>query len=161
MWTQITLADLGHPEHADAIVNLLDAYARDEMGGGRPLSEHVRRNLVPELRKRQGVHVVLAFVGDEAAAMAICMEGFSTFACEPLLNVHDMVVLPAHRGQGLAGQVLAEVERLARERGCCKVTLEVLEGNASAQTAYRRAGFAGYQLDPRMGRALFWQKLLG
>ena len=54
---------------ADAVVTLLDAYARDEMGGGRPLSEHVRRNLVPELRKRQGVHVVLAFVGEEAAGL--------------------------------------------------------------------------------------------
>ena len=143
-----------------AITTLLDAYARDEMGGGRPLSEHVRRNLVPELRKRHGVHVVLAFAGEEAAGMAICMEGFSTFVCEPLLNVHDLVVHPSRRGQGLAGQLLAEVERIARQRGCCKVTLEVLEGNTSAQAAYRRAGFEGYQLDPVMGRAMFWQKWL-
>jgi ribosomal protein S18 acetylase RimI-like enzyme len=160
MQIDITQADLGHPEHADAIVNLLDVYARDEMGGGQALSDHVRRNLVPELRKRPGVHVVLAFVGDEPAGLAICMEGFSTFACEPLLNLHDIVVAPAHRGRGVSKQLLAEVERIARERGCCKVTLEVLEGNHVAQAAYRRAGFEGYQLDPRMGRALFWQKKL-
>jgi ribosomal protein S18 acetylase RimI-like enzyme len=99
-------------------------------------------------------------VGDEPAGLAICMEGFSTFVCEPLLNVHDLVAHPSRRGQGLAGQLLAEVERIARQRGCCKVTLEVLEGNASAQAAYRRAGFEGYQLDPSMGRAMFWQKWL-
>jgi len=116
---------------------------------------------VPELRKRPGVHVVLAFAGEEPAGLAICMEGFSTFACEPLLNLHDIVVAPAHRGRGVSKQLLAEVERIARERGCCKVTLEVLEGNTLAQSAYRRAGFEGYQLDPRMGRALFWQKKLG
>ena len=51
-------------------------------------------------------------------------------------------------------------QRIARQRGCCKVTLEVLEGNTSAQAAYRRAGFEGYQLDPVMGRAMFWQKWL-
>ena len=160
MWRQIIEADLGHPEHADAIVMLLDVYARDPAGGGQALNDRVRERLVPELRKRTGVHVVLAFEGDEAVGMAICMEGFSTFVCEPLLNVHDLVVHPSRRGQGLAGQLLAEVERIARQRGCCKVTLEVLEGNTSAQAAYRRAGFEGYQLDPVMGRAMFWQKWL-
>jgi ribosomal protein S18 acetylase RimI-like enzyme len=161
MWTEIIQADLGHPEHADAVVALLDLYARDEMGGGQPLSDYTRRHLVSELRKRPGVHVVLAFAGEEPAGLAICMEGFSTFACQPLLNLHDIVVAPAHRGRGVSKQLLSEVERIARERGCCKVTLEVLEGNALAQSAYRRAGFEGYQLDPRMGRALFWQKKLG
>ena len=36
--------------------------------------------------------------------------------------------------------------------GCCKLTLEVLEGNKLAQAAYIANGFAGYQLDPEMGQ---------
>ena len=40
------------------------------------------------------------------------------------------------------------------------MTLEVLEGNEIAQHAYRSFGFAGYELDPRMGKAMFWQKKL-
>ena len=59
MWTQIIEADLGHPEHADAIVMLLDVYARDPAGGGQALNDRVRERLVPELRKRTGVHVVV------------------------------------------------------------------------------------------------------
>ena len=51
-------------------------------------------------------------------------------------------------------------EELARELGCCKLTLEVLEGNAKAQAAYKSLGYAGYELDPAMGKALFWQKKL-
>jgi hypothetical protein len=35
-----------------------------------------------------------------------------------------------------------------------------LEGNKLAQAAYIANGFAGYQLDPEMGRAMFWQKKL-
>ena len=41
-----------------------------------------------------------------------------------------------------------------------KLTLEVLEGNSVAQSAYRAFGFEGYELDPQMGKALFWQKKL-
>ena len=64
------------------------------------------------------------------------------------------------RGKGLATRMLARVEQLAREKNCCKLTLEVLQGNEAAQAAYRKAGFSGYQLDPEMGQAMFWQKKL-
>jgi len=56
--------------------------------------------------------------------------------------------------------LLAEAEQIAIGLGCCKLTLEVLEGNAVAQAAYKASGFAGYQLDPKMGKAMFWQKKL-
>ena len=52
------------------------------------------------------------------------------------------------------------IEQHAREIGCCKVTLEVLEGNHPAKKAYSQAGFAAYELDPEAGQALFWQKKL-
>jgi GNAT superfamily N-acetyltransferase len=57
-------------------------------------------------------------------------------------------------------KLLQAIEDLAREKNCCKITLEVLEGNKSAQQVYLKAGFAGYVLDPEMGHALFWQKNL-
>lgn len=157
---EIVEGNLAVPEHAAALVRLLDAYARDPMGGGRGLSEHARRNLVAELRKRDAVHVILAFVDREPAGLVICIEGFSTFACRPLLNIHDVVVSASHRGTGLCRRMLEKVEALALSLGCCKLTLEVLEGNAAAQAAYRSFGFGGYELDPRLGKAMFWEKKL-
>jgi ribosomal protein S18 acetylase RimI-like enzyme len=74
--------------------------------------------------------------------------------------VHDVVVAASHRGQGVAQQMLGLVEQLARARGACKLTLEVLEGNTPAQKLYRRLGFDNYQLDPAMGQAQFMQKWL-
>lgn len=50
------------------------------------------------------------------------------------------------------------VEHLARTRGACKLTLEVLEGNQSAARLYAASGFEVYPLDPAMGRANFLQK---
>ena len=34
-----------------------------------------------------------------AVGLVNCIEGFSTFACRPLVNVHDVVVRESHRGR--------------------------------------------------------------
>lgn len=157
---EIVIADLSLPSHAANIVHLLNEYAKDDMGGGTELPTFVKSNIVAELRKRQGAHVLLAFVDGAPAGMAVCFEGFSTFACKPLLNIHDIIVDAKYRGRGISKQLLAKAEETAIRLGCCKLTLEVLEGNAVAQAAYKASGFAGYELDPKMGKAMFWQKKL-
>lgn len=157
---EIIIADLANPTHAEAMLGLLHSYALDPMGGGEGLSEFAQTHLISALQQRSGVYVVLAWRDAQAVGLAICFEGFSTFACQPLLNIHDVVVLPAFRGQGISKRLLAKVETIARELGCCKLTLEVLEGNHVAQAAYRACGFSGYELQPDVGKALFWQKKL-
>ena len=148
------------PAHAATLVDLLDAYARDPAGGGEPLGDFIRDNLIAELAARRFVFSVLAFDGDTPVGLVNAIEGFSTFACRPLVNVHDVVVASSHRGRGIAAKLFAEVEAIAREHGACKLTLEVLDGNAPARALYRRLGFAAYQLDPGMGHARFLQKWL-
>lgn len=159
----ICRADYANPTHAAALLSLLDAYARDPMGGGEPLSCFAKDNLISALAARPQAFSVLAFAG-EAHALPVglvnCIEGFSTFACRPLVNVHDVVVQTGHRGQRIAEQMLALVETIASEKGACKLTLEVLPGNAAAVKLYARVGFASYQLDPVMGEAQFLQKWL-
>ena len=155
---EILQADYGNAEHAQALVRLLDMYARDAMGGGHPLSEQVKQALVPELARRPHAFSVLAFADGEAAGLVNCFEGFSTFACKPLINIHDVAVADAYRRRGIAQQMMRYVENIARERGCCKLTLEVLQGNRNAQQMYGKLGYAGYQLDAATGAALFWQK---
>jgi len=56
--------------------------------------------------------------------------------------------------------LLAAIAQHAKERGCCKLTLEVLSGNTVALKSYAHFGFAGYQLDPTAGLAVFLQKWL-
>lgn len=163
---RICRADYANPAHADALLSLLDAYARDPMGGGQPLSEYAFANLIPALAARPQAFSVLAFgcagnAGKEIpVGLVNCIEGFSTFACRPLVNVHDVAVLPAFRGQRVAEKMLVMVDEIARERGACKLTLEVLQGNAGAIKLYHRVGFANYQLDPAVGQAQFLQKWL-
>jgi ribosomal protein S18 acetylase RimI-like enzyme len=157
---EIVHADYDDPRHGAALVALLDAYSRDPAGGGEPLSEFVRVNLLAELAARPAIFSVLAFDGDNAVGLINAIEGFSTFVCRPLINVHDVVVLPSHRGRGIAAQMFAEVEAIARKRGACKLTLEVLSGNHAARALYEKLGFDDYRLDPGMGHAQFMQKWL-
>ncbi len=56
--------------------------------------------------------------------------------------------------------MLDKVEEVAIEKGCCKITLEVLSKNEAAKSAYKKFGFSDYELDPNAGSALFWQKRL-
>ncbi|MEJ2481201.1 MAG: GNAT family N-acetyltransferase [Acidihalobacter sp.] len=157
---EIVELDLTLPAHAEALLEMMSGYSLDAMGAGKPLPETVRTELVPRLRERNDYLGVLAFDGEEPAGLAHGFEGFSTFMARPLLNIHDVFVASAHRGQGLAPRMLARLEELARERGCGKLTLEVLESNTPAQAAYRKFGFEAYMLDPKTGRAFFWEKKL-
>ena len=157
---RVLRADYADAGHARALVSLLDAYAQDPAGGGHALSEPVKTHLVSALAARPQAYSVLAWDGDLPVGLVNCIEGFSTFQCRALVNVHDVVVLASHRGQRVGEQMLALAESIALERGACKLTLEVLQGNQSARRLYERVGFAGYQLDPALGQAQFLQKWL-
>lgn len=157
---EVVLADYRNTKHSAALVDLLDSYARDPAGGGTALDADVRAGLPAALAARPQAFSVLAYDGAQPVGLINCIEGFSTFACKPLVNVHDVVVLPSHRGQRVAQRMFARVEQEARARGACKLTLEVLSGNAPALRSYEREGFVSYQLDPAFGHAVFLQKKL-
>jgi ribosomal protein S18 acetylase RimI-like enzyme len=157
---EIALLDLNDTAHQQALVELLDHYACDEAGGGQPLSEATRRALVPRLRQQALYLGLLAFEGGVAVGLANAFFGFSTFAALPLLNIHDLVVHASARRRGVGRQLIARLEEIARQRGCCKLTLEVLSENRAARSVYEAVGFASYELHPALGVALFMEKKL-
>lgn len=138
---QVRRANLDDTADGAAIVLLLDAYASDPRGGGRPLPDDVRQRLVNGLRAIPGTRVWLAFDGTEAAGVCVGFVGYSTFQARPLLNIHDLAVLDGHRGRGIGRALLAAAEAQARTEGCCKLTLEVQEDNAPARGLYGSFGF--------------------
>jgi ribosomal protein S18 acetylase RimI-like enzyme len=147
-------------QHAQDMLFLLDDYALDPMGGATALTQTVKDNLASELAKLPHAFSVICYVDGKPAGLANCFHAFSTFKCKPLINIHDLVVSSEFRGLGISQKMLQHVENIAIQKGCCKVTLEVLEGNQIAKNAYLKFGFAGYELDPQMGKALFWEKPL-
>lgn len=140
----IRQADLASAHDSGAIVHVLDCYARDPAGGGQPLRPDVRARLPQALREHPTTVVLLALVDGEAAGIAVCFEGFSTFQARTLLNIHDLAVIPERRGQGIGRALLEAVEAEALRRGCCRLTLEVQDENRRARRVYDRFGFTDF-----------------
>jgi GNAT superfamily N-acetyltransferase len=158
MSLNIIEADLNRPDHQDAVVAMIDAYAADPMGNGKRLDDDVRASLVPGLRKVPTSLIFLAYLDGNPVGIAACFHGFSTFAAKPLINIHDLSVVPGHRGHGIGRRLLEAVERKARSLGCCKVTLEVGADNR-ARRLYEAFGFS-QTVYGGAGAALFFSKRL-
>ena len=155
------LADLELPAHQQAIVELLDLYARDDFGAGQPLAAETRANLIGGLKYARATVFLAAnepqHVSGEShfIGLAICLPSFSSFRALPVLNIHDLAVHPDFRGQGVGRSLLAAIEQEARRGGCCKITLEVRADNLPAQRLYRDVG-----LMPLEPQNYFWAKTL-
>lgn len=156
----IARADYDDPADAEAVIMLMDVYACDPMGGGHPLADDVMAELVPLLAATPNAFSLIARAGREPVGLANCFTAVSTFNALPLVNIHDVVVVPGQRGRGIGRALFAAVEDEARALGAGKVTLEVLSGNTRATALYSALGYGAYELDPAAGQALFWQKRL-
>ncbi|MEV0134558.1 GNAT family N-acetyltransferase [Dactylosporangium sp. NPDC050688] len=78
------------------------------------------------------------FDGAEPVGIAC---GWTTPAQPGVTHLISMWVCPAARGRGAAGRLVDAVAGWARQRGSCRVELEVAAGNDAAMRTYVRAGF--------------------
>ena len=152
-------ADYSNHKQGEDIVFLLNQYALDLAGGGKELSNYTQDNLVAELAKLSFAFSLICYVDNIPAGLVNCFTMFSTFKCKPAINIHDLAVMKQYRRLGISQLLLSEVEKIAKEKGACKITLEVLEKNTAARKAYTKFGFVGYELDPSYGNAIFLEKL--
>jgi ribosomal protein S18 acetylase RimI-like enzyme len=86
----------------------------------------------------------VADAGGELLGYALFYPVFGSFRARWRLWLEDLWVEPAARGRGVGERLLAEVARLARERGFRSVDWEVIEWNDPALEFYRHLG--GYDL---------------
>jgi len=148
----VAIRELNKASPADQalLVRLIDAYARDPMGGGTGLSEHARTHLGAAFAAHPSTFALVAEQDGEPLGIALCVLGFSSFAAAPTVNLHDLTVLPAARGLGLGRRLMDAVDEAARARGACKVTLEVRPDNQVGRNLYAAQG---YQLSALGGQA--------
>jgi len=59
--------------------------------------------------------------------------------------VSDICIMPAHRGRRIASDLLFAIERHFAGAGITRVRIASLVANASAQAAYRKAGYQPYE----------------
>ena len=83
---------------------------------------------------------VFALADGEEAGYALFFHNFPTFAARPGLYLEDLFVLPEKRGLGIGRALMAELERIARARGCRRFEWSCLDWNEPAKDFYRARG---------------------
>ncbi len=128
------------PEDVPRIWELLIDFAAFERLGhlatGTP--ERLARHLFGDAWPR--VECLVAEAAGGIAGYALFFGCLSSFPCAPVLWLEDLYVAAPHRGLGLGRALLAEVARVALERGCPRVGWAVLDWNEPAMEFYRRLG---------------------
>jgi GNAT superfamily N-acetyltransferase len=98
-------------------------------------------------------HALLAEIDGQAVGMLVYLLTYSSWAGRPVLVIHDLFVRKALRGRGAAKALVGRAAQLAREQGCCRVDVNVLEWNDLARGFYQAQGFdwnqgwLGYRLN--------------
>lgn len=84
----------------------------------------------------------------QVVAMASLLYTVSTAEGGTAALFEDLVVLPSHRGQGIATALAGFVIAEARSRGVLRLTLLTDMQNERAQALYRRLGFIDSSMKP-------------
>ncbi|MCR6633230.1 MAG: GNAT family N-acetyltransferase [Magnetospirillum sp.] len=96
--------------------------------------------------------VLLAERDGQPVGMLIFLSLYSSWRGRPALMIHDLFVREAARGLGAGKALVTHLSAIARERGCCRVDVNVLDWNARARGFYESLGFGhnegwlGYRL---------------
>jgi len=152
---QVLSCDFDDHEHTQQVKILMNEYITDPMGGSKPLNEKEQDMLIVGLKNTPGTITLLAKSGEQYAGLLNAFVHFSTFAVNPMINIHDVIVKKEFRGQGIGRAMMDEIVKIAYEIGCSKLTLEVREDNVVAQNLYKDMGFRNGS--PPM---MFWTKKL-
>lgn len=111
------------------LVERLDAFLA--VINGEDHSFYNRFNSLDTIR-----NVVVVYDGDQAVSCG-AFKRFDEVSCE----IKRMFTEPSHRGRGLAGIVLDELEKWARESGYASAVLETSVKLDAAKNLYRRKGY--------------------
>jgi ribosomal protein S18 acetylase RimI-like enzyme len=86
--------------------------------------------------------VYVARVKGRVVAMASLVYTISTAEGGTAALFEDLIVLPGHRGRGIASSLVDFVIRQARMHGLLRLTMLTDVQNVRAQRLYRKLGFA-------------------
>ncbi|WP_310396823.1 GNAT family N-acetyltransferase [Hymenobacter sp.] len=120
-----------------ALIQLLDQDLRERDGADQIF--YAQFNKIDKIN-----HVVVAYRDDAPVGCGT----FKEFTAE-LVEIKRMFVRPAHRGQGVAQAVLAELERWAHELHYAGCVLETGKRQPEAIGLYQKCG---YRLIPNYGQ---------
>jgi len=108
--------------------------------------EHILSN-TPERLEQQlfdhrwpEVECRVAEFGGELVGYALFFGCYSSFRGQPVIWLEDLYVMERCRGEGVGRALMRELAGLARERGCARLSWDVLDWNQPSIDFYERLG---------------------
>lgn len=111
-----------------------------------PLALSERQLLLDGFGETPLFDVRLAFVDEQPAGYALTYGCYTDFEGRGLF-LESLYVKERYRGHGVAARLLADVRRVARDRRCYGIVLNILRWNSRALAFFKNAGAA--ELDDR------------
>lgn len=134
--------DRPQPAWALRLARIDDAAALQALEDSCFVADRISRRSYQRLLRRDSAQIVIATSGENDGQSALCGSLVLLFRRGTgVARVYSIAVAPQARGQGLASQLLAHAKRLARQRGCGRITAEIRDDNVASIATFRRAGF--------------------
>ena len=134
----------GRPSDVEAVVGLVRELAEYERAADqvRLTPEQLHRALFSDATTGRGpaAYLLVAEQDDETVGFALWFLSFSTWEGVHGIYLEDLYVRPERRGGGAGRALLAELARIARDRGYARVEWAVLNWNTPAIGFYDRLG---------------------
>lgn len=138
----------GRPEDLAPLTALYEALYAELTGYGLPFSldrEGLSAALAAELRSRLCFLAVAEeegeLVGFLSAGVVRMDRKLSYDGQKAMGMIHDLYLLPAVRGRGLASALLERAEAWMREAGAAAAECQVVRGNALGEAFWSRKGY--------------------
>ncbi|WP_119420658.1 GNAT family N-acetyltransferase [Desertibaculum subflavum] len=145
-----TAADHGALKAAIIDLQEYERALHDSRRPGLTIADAYVPDLVRRAAARQGLIVIAEEGGRFAGYAAGWVQEDDTLAETPDSNrygyVFDCYVVPARRGLGIAGKLLAAMEAHLWKQGVTRIRIGSLATNLAALQAYRRQGFVAYEM---------------
>jgi GNAT superfamily N-acetyltransferase len=134
----VTLRQLQPGDNLDEATRLFTAYRQFYELPAEAAS--ARTFLSMRLQAGQAI-VYLAEDAGRAIGFMLLYPTFCSLALAPIWVLNDLYVPQDARGRGVAGTLLAQAERLGRERGAAYLMLSTAHSNFTAQRLYEAHGW--------------------
>ena len=152
---ELEICNLKDSRHQQAFIELMNIYRNDPMGGVGTMSEELASKLIDDLKDNPTYIGFLVVADRKYAALANCFTNYSTFKAKPLLNIHDFIVSSEWRGKKVGEFLMNEMATYLKDKGYCRINLEVRHDNPRAMGLYKKMGYN--ECEPSM---YFWEKYL-
>ncbi len=124
-------------QDVDQLTDLVEQY-REFYSQAR--SEQTRSYLMERISRRESV-ILVAENDDALVGFTQCYPTFSTVSLSAIWLLNDLFVIPDHRRQQVAEQLMQAAEDAAKEAGATRIWLRTAHTNTPAQSLYEKRGW--------------------